>query len=89
MNPQDLVGTWRLRTWKNTGSDGSGIDPMGEHPLGYIFYNHDGYVAVEIVAAHRAPYRDPNPFGGTTAERSEAINHHKDERHAVSHCGYG
>jgi Lipocalin-like domain len=71
---QDLVGTWRLRTWKNVGSNGSAVDPMGEQPLGYIFYNHDGYVSVEIMAAHRMPYRDPNPFGGTDAERSEAMS---------------
>jgi hypothetical protein len=71
---QDLVGTWRLKTWQNVGSDGSVVDPLGEQPLGYIFYNHDGYVSVEMMAQHRAPYRDPNPTGGTTAERSEAIS---------------
>jgi len=71
---QDLVGTWRLKTWQNVGSDGSVLDPLGEQPLGYIFYNHDGYVSVEMMAQHRASYRDPNPTGGTTAERSEAIS---------------
>jgi hypothetical protein len=71
---EDLVGTWRLRTWKNVGSDGSVVDPLGEHPVGYIFYNHDGYMSVEIMEANRAPYRDPDVFGGTPTERSEAIS---------------
>jgi len=52
----DLVGTWRLRSWKNVGSDGSEVDPLGERPVGYIFYNHDGYMSVEIMAAGRTPY---------------------------------
>ena len=69
----DLIGTWRLRSWKNVASDGSAVDPLGERPVGYIFYNHDGYMSVEIMAAHRAPYQDPDAFGGTPEERSEAI----------------
>ena len=74
MNAEDLVGTWRLRTWKNVGSDGSAVDPLGERPVGYIIYNHDGYMSVEIMAANREPYHDPDVFGGTPGERSEAIS---------------
>ena len=40
MKAEDLVGTWCLRSWKNVASDGSAVDPLGEHPVGYIFYNH-------------------------------------------------
>jgi Lipocalin-like domain len=71
---EDLIGTWRLRSWKNVGSDGSVVDPLGETPVGYIFYNADGYMSVEIMAAGRAPYREPDAFGGTLEERSEAIS---------------
>jgi hypothetical protein len=55
---EDLLGTWRLRSWKNLGSDGSAVDPRGEKPVGYIFYNRDGFMSVEIMAAHRAPWRE-------------------------------
>jgi hypothetical protein len=74
LTAKELVGTWRLRSWKNIGSDGSVVDPLGEDPVGYIFYNHDGYVSVEIMAARRTPYRYPDAFGGTPEERSEAIS---------------
>ena len=74
MEAKDLIGTWRLRSWKNVASDGSAVDPLGEKPLGYLFYNHDGYVSVEIMAAHRVPYHDPDVLGGTPAERAEAIS---------------
>jgi Lipocalin-like domain len=73
MEAADLVGTWRLRTWKNVGSDGSSVDPVGEHPVGYLFYNHDGYMSVEIMAADRVPYHQADVFGGTEDERSAAI----------------
>jgi hypothetical protein len=59
----DSIGTWRLRCWKNVASDGSAVDPPGERPVGYIFYNHDGFRSVEIMAAHRAPYQEPDAFG--------------------------
>jgi hypothetical protein len=71
---EDLVGTWRLRSWKNVAADGSAVDALGEHPVGYIFYNHDGYMSVEIMAAGRSPYREADAFGGTPEERSEAIS---------------
>jgi hypothetical protein len=63
MKAEDLVGTWRLRSWKNVGSDGSEVYPLGEQPRGYIFYNHDGYMSVEIMAEGRMPYQQPDAFG--------------------------
>jgi hypothetical protein len=74
VNADDLVGTWRLRSWKNVASDGSAIDPLGERPVGYIFYNDDGYMSVEIMAPDRAPYGEADAFGGTLEERSNAIS---------------
>jgi hypothetical protein len=74
LKAEDLIGTWRLRSWKNVGSDGSEVNPMGEKPIGYIFYNHDGYMSVEIMAEGRMPYQEPDAFGGTPQERSEAIS---------------
>ena len=74
MRAEDLIGTWRLRSWRNVASDGAAVNPLGESPIGYIFYNHDGYMSVEIMAAARAPYRDQDAFGGTPEERSAAIS---------------
>jgi hypothetical protein len=61
-------------SWKNVGSDGSEVYPLGEQPRGYIFYNHDGYMSVEIMAEGRMPYQQPDAFGGTSQERSKAIS---------------
>jgi hypothetical protein len=74
MNADDFIGTWRLVSWRNVADDGSTADPLGEAPMGYIFYNHDGYMSVAIMAANRAPFREPDAFGGTLQERSDAIS---------------
>ena len=41
MKAEDLIGTWRLRSFKNVASDGSAVDAFGPEPVGYIFYNQD------------------------------------------------
>jgi hypothetical protein len=84
LKAEDLVGTWRLRSWKNVGSDGSEVYPLGQRPVGYIFYNHDGYMSVEIMAEDRVPYQEPDVFGGTPQERSEAISTHISRTQAPS-----
>jgi hypothetical protein len=38
LKAEDLVGTWRLKSWKNVASDGSAVDPLGENRVGYIFW---------------------------------------------------
>lgn len=81
MKAEDLIGTWRLRSWKMVAADGSAIHPFGENPAGFLFYNHDGYMSVEMMAAHRSPYHDPDLLGGTPEERSEAIGTY------LSYCG--
>ena len=70
----DLIGTWRLRSWKNSGSDASEVEPLGDKPVGYISYHDHGYMSVEIVAQGRTPFQDNDVFGGTPEERSEAIS---------------
>lgn len=74
MKAEDLIGTWRLCSWKDPGSGGSSVDPLGETPLGYIFYNHDGYMPVEVMAAHRVPCAEANPLGGMPDKQSAAIS---------------
>ena len=74
LGPDDLIGTWRLRSWKNSGSDGSVVEPLGENPIGYISYHDHGYMSVEIMAEGRTPFGDDDALGGTTEERSAAIS---------------
>jgi hypothetical protein len=74
VNAEELVGTWRLRSWKHVAGDGFAAEPLGAGAVGFIVYNHDGYMSVAIMAGDRKPYEVPDAFGGTPQERSDAIS---------------
>ena len=63
--------------------------PLGERPVGYIFYNHDGYMSVEIMAEGRVPYQEPDVFGGTPQERSGRSAHISRTRAPSSYSSTG
>lgn len=73
MKAEDCIGTWWLRTWKNSASDGSSIDALGENPVGFIDYNYGVCISVEMMAAHHSLYHDADVVGGIAGECSEAI----------------
>ena len=54
----DLVGTWRLESWKCTWSDGSVTLPYGASPKGYFLFNEDGYSSVVLIAGEPS---EPSP----------------------------
>jgi len=68
----DLIGAWRLVSFEMRDDDGNVTYPYGPDAVGYILYSNDGHVAVEMMAAHRAPFADGDTLGGTDAERAEA-----------------
>jgi hypothetical protein len=81
VNARDLIGTWRLHSLTNNRGDGSVTEPFGANPVGYLFYNHDGYMSVEIMAAPRAPHQGADVLGSTLEDRSPAISPY------LSYCG--
>ena len=48
LTAHDLVGTWRLRSWRSEADDGSVAEPMGAAPLGYVVYTPDGRMITTI-----------------------------------------
>jgi Lipocalin-like domain len=44
-----LVGTWKLRSWTCTWSDGTVTLPYGASPKGYFLFNVDGYSSVVLI----------------------------------------
>ncbi len=71
INP--LQGTWSMLAWNNQADDGSRVYPLGKDATGYISYSDDGFVFVHLMAASRMLYAVNDPFGGTPAEDSAAI----------------
>lgn len=70
---EDLVGTWRLRTWESVGDDGSVEHPMGEAPEGVLVYTADGTMITTIGRAGRTPIAGGDMVSGPVDERLAAM----------------
>ncbi|MYT34082.1 MULTISPECIES: lipocalin-like domain-containing protein [unclassified Streptomyces] len=68
--PQQLVGSWRLVSYRLSGSDAA--YPLGKDAHGLIIYTDDGHMSVQISAPGRSAYTDGEVHGGTGAEQAEA-----------------
>ncbi|MBD3010869.1 lipocalin-like domain-containing protein [Streptomyces sp. 5-10] len=69
---QHLVGSWRLVSYRLTGSEAS--YPLGEDAHGLIIYTGDGHMSVQISAPGRSPYTDGEVHGGTGVEQAGAAH---------------
>jgi hypothetical protein len=70
----DIVGTWRLVTWRRYAEDGVLEHPFGEHPDGLLIYAPDGHMAVQMVQAGRPALGTDDALGGSEAERASAYS---------------
>lgn len=73
-----FVGTWRLVSFKVRREDGQVV----YHPsVGYIMYNEDGYMSVEIMSVDRKRFASEDMGKGTFEEKAEAYSTY------FSYCG--
>ena len=73
MNPNPLVGAWRLVTYEAHAGDEVSY-PLGEDASGYIMYTADGYMSVLIMAGGRTNFASNDILGGTDEEKLEAAS---------------
>ena len=73
MDPNPLIGAWRLVTYE-AHAGGEVSFPLGKDASGYIMYTPDGYMSVLIMAAGRTEFATGDILGGTDAERLEAAS---------------
>ena len=69
-----FIGTWRLISCELKNSDGEVNYPKGENAIGYIMYNHDGYMSVAFMSANRHPFESGDILGGSIREKESAID---------------
>jgi hypothetical protein len=81
MATDPLVGVWRLISWENRSSDGAVSYPLGQDALGYIMYNHDGYMFVAIARRDRAKFAAGDLLRASTQEKAHAAETY------ISYCG--
>lgn len=67
-----LIGAWKLVSYVEKPVDGSeSTHPLGEHPLGIIIYNLDGYMSAQLMRPGRRPFGSGDWFRGTAEEYQE------------------
>jgi hypothetical protein len=81
MATDPLVGVWRLISWENRSSDGAVSYLLGQDALGYIMYDHDGYMFVAIARRDRAKFAAGDLLRASTQEKAHAAETY------ISYCG--
>ena len=70
----DLVGTWKLVSWRRIVDDEMVTYPLGENASGLLVYAPDKAMAVTMTASDRPPMPDGDPLGGDVGKRAEAYS---------------
>lgn len=70
----NVIGSWRLVTWRRIVQGGETTYPLGEQAAGMLLYAADGLMAVMMLAPGRAPLATTDALGGTEAERAAAYS---------------
>ena len=81
MQPEDILGTWRLLYYEARSEDGEVSYPGGREQEGYLIYSPDGYFAVLIMKKGRPRFSSDDFRGGTVSEKAGAAETF------VAYCG--
>jgi len=70
---EELIGAWELVSCvENDVETGEVFLPMGENPVGFILYTHDGYMSAQLSAPGRAEFANNDMYRGTPDEYAAA-----------------
>ncbi|MEL7001265.1 MAG: lipocalin-like domain-containing protein [Bacteroidota bacterium] len=64
----EIVGTWKLVSWKYENEDGKEVDFFGENPQGILMYDKEGYMNVQIHHHTRPNFHTEGLVDGTAEE---------------------
>ncbi|MFC1950974.1 lipocalin-like domain-containing protein [Chloroflexota bacterium] len=74
MGDNPFVGTWRLVSFEVRSNEGKVYYPWGEHPVGYIMYNEDGYMSVSMMDPSRSLFGVSDLPRGTMEQKAAAAD---------------
>jgi hypothetical protein len=81
MPENSLIGTWRLVSYEQRGSDDRVSFPLGRQPLGYLVYAADGYMSVQMMARQRPGLPGGDVGAGSTEDKAAALDTYR------AYCG--
>ena len=76
-----LVGSWKLVSFEMRDANGRISYPWGKDTQGYLMYNTDGYMSVNVMSSNRLKFSSADIKGGTSEEKVAAADTY------VSYCG--
>lgn len=71
---QSLIGGWRLTAYEDWDSAGHRSAPYGEHPRGYLRYDADGTMSVQIMRTPALPAFAAGEDRGAAEEKAAAFD---------------
>src|SRR5579862_39754 len=74
MLKDQFVGTWKLAGTEFRGSDGTLYYPYGKEASGFIIYDADGHMAVQIMGSDRPRFASDDMQGGSPDEAKAAFD---------------
>ena len=69
-----LVGTYRLRTFRDIADDGEIREPLGSDPAGVIIYSPERWMSAVLSSAERPNFADDDILAGSDDERLQAFS---------------
>ncbi|NER25381.1 MAG: lipocalin-like domain-containing protein [Symploca sp. SIO1C2] len=63
-----FVGTWILMSWEAQTAEGKTIYPFGEDATGWLMYDGEGNMSVNLMRRNRPKFSTDDPSGGTVEE---------------------
>ena len=70
---EELVGRWSMVSWETIDSEGNRDLRFGERPIGWLRYESDGRMAVQIMGSDRPEFASSEPRGVTPDEARDAL----------------
>lgn len=73
MIKEQLVGTWKLLSFKSQTSGGQVVYPFGEDAIGLLTYDVAGHMSAQLMRANRPSFVSHDPLKGTPEEFKSAL----------------
>ena len=68
-----LVGSYRLRSFRDIADDGEVREPLGAHPTGFILYSAERWMTAVLTSGDRPNFVEGDILGGSDRERIAAF----------------
>jgi hypothetical protein len=76
-----LVGVWRLVSYRDEQEGGEDSFPFGPEPEGFLIYTPEGFVSAQLMKPGRFPFQSQDWHGGTPDEYRQAGSGY------IAYCG--